>query len=181
MAPKKFLHYTFNMRRKALESTGDIEELVRQHQQTLHAYAFSFVRDSHAADDIVQETLIRAWRYLPTFRGEGSLQGWLMRICGNVARTYLRKYPPHRTSHIEEEIPARGDATSQSDLKSLISTLSVEHRTVVTLCLILGFPYDEAAEILEVPVGTIRSRLFRAREALVLAIKDTETTHAKAV
>lgn len=162
-------------------STVDIEELVRQHQRALHAYAFSFVRESHAADDVVQETLLRAWRYLPTFRGEGSLQGWLMRICGNVARTHLRKHPPHRTSHLEEEIPALGDATSHSDLISLISSMSVEHRTVVTLCLILGFSYDEAAEILEVPVGTIRSRLFRAREALVSAIKDEASEHAKAV
>ncbi len=169
------------MRGKSIASSLDFEELVREHQRSLRAYAFSFVREAHAADDIVQETLIRAWRYLPTFRGEGSLQGWLMRICGNVARTYLRKRHVHEPILSEDEVPSPVDASSHSDLMSLITKLTVEHRTVVTLCLVLGFTYEEAADILEVPIGTVRSRLFRARENLAQEMTDIDGSRVMAV
>ena len=163
------------MRGKSLGSSLDFEGLVKEHQRSLQAYAFSFVREAHAADDIVQETLIRAWRYLPTYRGEGSLQGWLMRICGNVARTHLRKRHVHEPILSGDEAPSQGDTSSHSDLMSLIAKLTVEHRTIVTLCLVLGFTYEEAAEILDVPIGTVRSRLFRARESLTQEMADTDS------
>jgi RNA polymerase sigma-70 factor (ECF subfamily) len=104
-----------------------------------------------------------------------------MRICGNVARTHLRKRHVHQPILSEDEVPSQGDASSHSDLMSLITTLTVEHRTVVTLCLVLGFTYEEAAEILEVPIGTVRSRLFRARESLARDMADVDTTRDMAV
>jgi RNA polymerase sigma-70 factor (ECF subfamily) len=136
------------------------------------------VSESALVDDIVQETFIRVWRYLPTFRGEGSFEGWIIRICHNVIRTTMkrRKF----TEPIETDIESPVDEYGSFDMLNLVSTLSPDHRAVTVLCLVLGHSYEDAAHILEIPIGTVRSRVSRARAALQekLAAEPTRRTDA---
>ncbi len=153
-------------------NTPDFEQVVRDHRSAVAAFARSLVFNPSSVDDIVQETFIRVWRYLPTFRNEGSLEGWIIRICRNVAYDYMRKNP------IETEIVDECEIASQpieahTDVMSAIAKLPHDHREVITLCLILGYSYEEASGILNVPIGTVRSRISRARETLQHHLADT--------
>lgn len=141
-----------------------IDEIVRDHTPAVTAFTRSMVRESALVDDIVQETFIRVWRYLPTYRGEGSLQGWIIRICHNVIRTTMRR---HKVSEpLEGDIELVGDDYGSFDVMNLVLSLSPDHRAVTVLCLVLNHTYEDAADILGVPVGTVRSRVSRARAVL---------------
>jgi RNA polymerase sigma-70 factor (ECF subfamily) len=143
----------------------DFEQVVRDHRSAVTAFARSHVNNPTAVDDIVQETFIRVWRYLPSYRNEGSFEGWIIRICRNVAHDYVRKNPVQNELLDVYAAPA-SHIDTHTDVMSAINQLSVDHRQVVTLCLVLGYPYEEAAEILGIPIGTVRSRVSRAREVL---------------
>lgn len=141
-----------------------IEEIISDLTPAVTAFTRSMVRDLSLVDDIVQETFIRVWRYLPTYREEGSFEGWAIRICHNVIRTTMRK---RSTSEpLAADVAQRSDDYGATDLRLLVHELTEDHRAVAVLCLILGFPYEEAASILDIPVGTVRSRVFRARAVL---------------
>ena len=163
-----------------------IDDIIRENGPAVRAFVRSQVRDAALTEDIVQETFIRVWRYLPTYRGEGSLQGWIIRIAQNVVRTTMRKHArvlaaAERESH-ERAVAASApvDDYGNVDLLDLISTLSPEHRAVTTMCLVLGFTYEETAAVLEIPVGTVRSRVSRARDQLRARL-DTAGSDTRAV
>ena len=144
---------------------SDFEQIVRDHRAAVTAFARSHVHNSSVVDDIVQETFIRVWRYLPTYRNEGSFEGWVIRICRNVARDFVRKNPAQaELTHDGATYDAYRNV--DSSVMQAIAELSEDHRLVITLCLVLGYSYEEAADILEAPIGTIRSRISRARETL---------------
>lgn len=154
------------------------DDVVRAHSPAVSAFARSLVSDSHLAEDIVQETFVRVWRYLPTYRGEGSFEGWIIRICHNVIRTTMKR---HKVAEpMTDDIEQVADDFGSFDLLDLVSTLGPEHRAVTVLCLVLGHSYEDAADILGVPVGTVRSRVSRARGVLQgkLAGGATERTTA---
>jgi RNA polymerase sigma-70 factor, ECF subfamily len=139
------------------------EHLVAAHAGAVTAYARAMTNDRWAADDAVQETFLRAWKYLDTFRGRGSFEGWLIRICHNCVIDLARA----RVDAPDDRIPETTEAPDHSgEVHDLIERLPAEQREVVALCGVLGYDYAGAAEILDVPVGTIRSRLHRARAAL---------------
>jgi RNA polymerase sigma-70 factor (ECF subfamily) len=145
-------------------SLPPFDDIVRKNTPAVTAFARSMVRDASLIDDIVQETFIRAWRYLPTFRNEGSLQGWLIRICQNVVRSSMKK---HRViEQIDSDVVAKNCDYDASDLRTMIDALPDDHRAIVTLCIVLGYSYEDVADILEIPIGTVRSRLSRARVSL---------------
>jgi RNA polymerase sigma-70 factor (ECF subfamily) len=143
----------------------DFEQVVRDHRVAVTAFARSHVRNAAMVDDIVQETFIRVWRYLPSYRNEGSFEGWIIRICRNVAHDYVRKNP-ERDELTDVHSTVESHPEVRTDVMSAIDQLSSDHRQVVTLCLLLGYSYEEAAEILSIPIGTVRSRISRARENL---------------
>ena len=146
------------------------DELVRAHAGAVRAYARSIAPDAWAADDACQETFLRAWRYLDSFRGSGSFEGWLIRICRNVLIDAAGRERTWRDALHGDNALARlaGAETAEADAEvwALIAGLPLAQREVVVLCGVLGYSYDGAAEILAVPVGTVRSRLHRARQAL---------------
>ena len=141
-----------------------MDEIVRDHTPAVTAFTRSMVREPALVDDIVQETFIRVWRYLPTYRGEGSFQGWVIRICHNVIRTTMKRRKV--TEPLEGDIELVGDDYGSFDVMDLVSSLSPDHRAVTVLCLVLNHTYEDAADILGVPVGTVRSRVSRARAVL---------------
>jgi RNA polymerase sigma-70 factor (ECF subfamily) len=152
-------------------SDAEFDRVVRSHATRVRHYALRLVRDPWLADDVLQETFLRAWKYWSTFRAESNREAWLIRICRNVAFDLLAK----RNSR--QESPLRDTADRNTTILSLdtsdaLRDLSLEHREVIFLIDFLEYEYELAAEILEIPVGTVRSRLHRARSALRSSISD---------
>ncbi len=161
------------------------ELLVIKYQRKLMRLVSRLVRDQAEAEDVVQEAFIKAYRALPQFRGDSAFYTWLYRIGINTAKNYLvtqgRRAPTSTEADVEEaETFDDGDRlrdinTPESLLatKQIAQTLNVamdelpeELRTAITLREIEGLSYDEIAESMGCPIGTVRSRIFRAREAI---------------
>lgn len=158
--------------------------LVLRYQHRLLGLIGRLVRDPHEAEDIAQETFIKAYRALANFRGESAFYTWLYRIAINTANNYLvsrGRRPPDTDLDVddEEEIEAQvaladndnPEANQQRDelkraIDAAIAELPEDLRTAFTLREFSGLSYEEITEIMDCPVGTVRSRIFRAREAI---------------
>ncbi len=161
------------------------DRLVIKYQAKVMHLILRLVRDPHDAADIAQETFIRAYRALPTFRGESAFYTWLYRIAVNTAKNHLASV--HRRPLTESldgdeegeqrEVPMRlrDYATPEkillkeqilATIQQTLERLPVELKTALLLREIEGMSYDEIAQTMDCPVGTVRSRIFRAREAI---------------
>ena len=139
------------------------DELIRTHAGAVSAYARALASDRWTAEDAVQETFLRAWKYLDSYRGSGSFEGWLLRICRNCLIDLAARGTPEPVA----VLPDRSEAPDTSaDVFDLVRRLPIEQREVVVLCGLLGYEYQDVAGLLELPIGTVRSRLHRARAAL---------------
>ncbi|HEV7887833.1 MAG TPA: RNA polymerase sigma factor [Acidimicrobiales bacterium] len=148
----------------------EFEGLVRAHAGAVSAYARAVCGDRWLAEEAVQETFLRAWRYLDSFRGDGSFEGWLLRICRNCLTDLANRADrPEVALALEWHDQAQPPDLS-AELELLLGSLSVVQREAVALCGLLGYSYDAAAVLLDVPVGTIRSRLSRARAGMAEAL-----------
>ena len=167
--------------------------LVLKYQRKVQRLVSRFVRDSGEVDDVVQEAFIKAYRALPTFRGEAAFYTWIYRIAINCAKNYLaspaRRIVPASDlmSEDDEDMESfeRNDglhdvATPDAEYASkqiaeavnrAMAALPDDLRTAVTLREIEGLSYEEIAEAMECPIGTVRSRIFRAREAIATELR----------
>ncbi len=163
--------------------------LVRKYQHRIFALISRYVRDQDEVQDVAQEAFIKAWRALPRFRGDSAFYTWLYRIAVNTAKNHLvslGRRPPGSDIDAEEAeqfIGAEGlqdIGTPESNLMSqeleavihqAINGLPQELKTAVTLREFEGLSYEDIAAVMECPVGTVRSRIFRAREAIEQAIR----------
>jgi RNA polymerase sigma factor (sigma-70 family) len=136
----------------------------------LRRYARALVGDRATADDLVQDTLERAWAKLHLYRRGTDLRAWLFTVMHNVHVNRVRAARPTET--LEEEMPelaqraAQGDALLVRDLDRAIGTLPAEQRAVLLLVTLEEMSYEEVARALSIPIGTVMSRLSRAREKL---------------
>jgi RNA polymerase sigma-70 factor, ECF subfamily len=136
----------------------------------LRRYARALVGDRATADDLVQDTLERAWAKLHLYRRGTDLRAWLFTVMHNVHVNRVRSARP--TDTLEEEMPelaqraAQGDALLVRDLDRAIACLPAEQRAVLLLVTLEEMSYDEVARALSIPIGTVMSRLSRAREKL---------------
>ncbi|HEV2296172.1 MAG TPA: RNA polymerase sigma factor [Tepidisphaeraceae bacterium] len=145
--------------------------LLERHGHYLFGVAHALVGNAADAEDLVQETLVGVLG--SRFRGESSVRTWLVRILTNQAGM-LRRKPWRRAGHagLDETPSPAGPATSAGgadarlDLATMLAALSLEHRQVLVLRELEGLSYEEIAEALHLPRGTVESRLFRAREDL---------------
>ncbi len=153
--------------------------LIEQEIPRLRRYARLFARDRDTADDLVQESLLRALSGLHTFVPGTNMRAWLFTILHNVFRNDYRRAkrnPVQPNSDLIADHAAtavRGNQESHMELtrvQAALSTLSEDFREVILLCGVEGLLYEEAAEVLGIPVGTVRSRLSRARSALREAV-----------
>ncbi len=161
------------------------ELLVIKYQRKLMRLVSRLVRDQAEAEDVVQEAFIKAYRALPQFRGESAFYTWLYRIGINTAKNYLvtqGRRAPTSTETNAEEAETFDDADQLRDIntpesmlatKQIAATVNVamealpeELRVAISLREIEGLSYDEIAEAMGCPIGTVRSRIFRAREAI---------------
>jgi RNA polymerase sigma-70 factor, ECF subfamily len=177
---------------------GDVrafEMLVVKYQRRVERLIGRMVRDVDLVQDIAQETFIRAYRALPQFRGESAFYTWLYRIAVNTAKKALmdmKRDPVVSESSLlrgkdeEGDEPARADADLSDGetpdallaskeiaaaVNAAIEDLSEDLRQAITLREIEGLAYEEIAEAMNCPIGTVRSRIFRAREAIAARLK----------
>ena len=160
------------------------EFLVLRYQHRLLGLIGRLVRDPHEAEDIAQETFIKAYKALANFRGESAFYTWLYRIAINTANNYLvsrGRRPPDTDVDIDddEQVDAQYALADHDNPESLqrrdelkkaidqaIAELPEDLRTAFSLREFSGLSYEEITEIMGCPVGTVRSRIFRAREAI---------------
>lgn len=125
--------------------------------------------DPDTADDLVQETYRRMMQSLPGFRGDGSARSWLLRIARNTCADATRSRRRQRVFDSYEALPEleAGPPAGWVEVASVLADLSPDRRQAFVLTQILDLPYQEVAEILECPIGTVRSRVARARQDLL--------------
>jgi RNA polymerase sigma-70 factor (ECF subfamily) len=133
------------------------------------------------ADDVTQDTFLRAWRALPDFRGDASARTWLLaiarRACADAVRRAVRRRRLVERAAAEATVEAMGtapDGALGTELDAVIATLDDDQRAAFVLTQVLGYSYADAADVCGVPVGTIRSRVARAREHLVDTVRAEE-------
>jgi len=132
------------------------------------------------ADDVTQDTFVRAWRALPAFRGDSSARTWLLsiarRACADAVRGRVRRRRlAERAAAASAAADAgTGDPTGAYDVHALIAGLDRDQRDAFVLTQVVGCSYEETASICGVPIGTIRSRVARARERLLVLILDAD-------
>ncbi|MGQ0723113.1 MAG: RNA polymerase sigma factor [Candidatus Eiseniibacteriota bacterium] len=148
--------------------------LVRRHQRRVFGLGVRLLGTSHDADDLVQETFLRAWRALDRLDAERPVIPWLLRIATNRAMTMLSARGRRAAEVLDEDLPAAGTRPDESAERAqllarvsrALAALSDEQRIVLSLRASEGLSYLEIAAMLDVPVGTVMSRLARARETM---------------
>lgn len=150
---------------------------LESHIPALRRYAWALVRRSDEADDLVQDCLERAIARAGTFRAEGEMRAWLFSILHNLFVSERRRAARRRSIPLEEapEVAVAGgqdDAVRMREVLAAIETLPDEQRSVLLLVGVEDLSYDETARVLDVPVGTVMSRLSRGRERLRQALED---------
>jgi len=152
------------------------EEVARDHGRFLYTVAYRLTGDHADAQDLVQEVLLRVRRGLETYR-PGSLEGWLSRITTNAFLDEVRRRRRRPTDPLPDDPDRvlRGDDDVETvlaqtalpdDLQQALRSLPEDYRAAVVLCDVVGLPYEEIADQLGIPVGTVRSRIHRGRAAL---------------
>lgn len=189
------------MRSETQNPTQQFERLILPHEASLYAPAMALTRSASDAEDLVQETLVRAFDRFDTFRADGSPRAWLHTIMRNLFYNAYRKRSrePRQvplddaepaTSHWGSSGVAQESSPQQASIHSperivlsqlegdavlkAVQQLPEEYRLVVALSDIQGLPYQEIADRLDIPVGTVRSRLSRGRERVRRALHTWE-------
>jgi len=166
------------------------ELLVLKYQRKLGRLLSRFVRDAAEVEDVTQEAFIKAYRALPSFRGDSAFYTWLYRIGINTAKNYLvalGRRAPTSTGFDNEEAEGFEDAEQLRDsntpetellgkqvaatVNKAVEALPEDLRTAITLREIEGLSYEEIANVMNCPIGTVRSRIFRAREAIAADLR----------
>ncbi|WP_035051470.1 RNA polymerase sigma factor RpoE [Andreprevotia chitinilytica] len=161
------------------------ELLVIKYQRRIARLLSRLIRDAAEIEDVTQEAFIKAYRALPSFRGESAFYTWLYRIAINTAKNYLASQGrrPQLVADYEDEegetldaaaqIPDHATPESELSNREIVRTvneavdgLPEELRTAITLREMEGLSYEDIAGLMNCPIGTVRSRIFRAREAI---------------
>lgn len=162
------------------------KRLIVEHIPRLRRYARALVGDRYAADDLVQDTLERAWNKFYLWRPGSDLRAWLFTIMHNVFvnQARRRRYEIERPMEEVPVVPVRANQTEQLELQDVdraLRGLSAEHREVMLLVAVEQLSYDEASRALGVPIGTVMSRLSRARERMRQLLGNRAIVPLKAV
>jgi RNA polymerase sigma-70 factor (ECF subfamily) len=161
------------------------ELLVAKYQRKLGRLLSRFIRDPAEVEDVAQEAFIKAYRALPSFRGDSAFYTWLYRIGINTAKNYLvamgrrapttTEFDSEEAENFEDGDQLRDMNTPEAELMSkqiaatvnqTMEQLPEELRTAITLREIEGMSYEDIASVMNCPIGTVRSRIFRARETI---------------
>jgi RNA polymerase sigma-70 factor (ECF subfamily) len=171
----------------------DFEETALVHLDAMYGAACRLTRNARDAEDLVQEALLRAYRFWDTFEKDSNCKAWLLRILTN---TFINEYQrKKRSREVLDAATAEQDATDgvlmhaeasdrqspertlversvSDDVQRALESLPEDFRTAVVLCDVQGLSYKEIADIMQTPVGTVMSRLFRGRKLLAAALRE---------
>jgi RNA polymerase sigma-70 factor (ECF subfamily) len=172
---------------------AEFERQALVHVDALYGAAYRLTRNPRDAEDLVQDSLLRAYRFWDSFEQDSNCKAWLLRI---VTNTFINEYQrKKRTREVLDAATAEQDATDgilvhadagarqspermlldrsvSDDVQRALEALPDDFRTAVVLCDVQGLSYKEIAEIMQTPVGTVMSRLFRGRKLLAAALRD---------
>lgn len=162
-----------------------LHELVTQHSDSIFRLAYSIVSDRALAEDITQDTLVKAWLALPSFRGDGSLKGWVLRIAHNTAISAIRARKaivvdpidlvdsnPTRSDLVEKKVE---DSEAYGEFVEALDHLDELSRSILVLREVEGLSYEEISQMLKVPLPTVKTRLLRSRRRLGVALKGWQS------
>ena len=158
---------------------GELEK----RRELLYRLAYSWCHNPALADDLVQDAMVKALKNARQLKDAAAIKGWLSKILANCWYDYLRRY--RETVDLDklpyEETASAGDEHEKQDIvsrvRAMIAELPVGQRQVITLVDLAGFSYVEIADILDIPVGTVMSRISRARKALKAKLADYDPRH----
>lgn len=170
------------IRRMQAGDDDAVRDLYAQYGQRLYAYALRLTDDPAAAEDVTQTTLVTAWRTARTFRAEGRLIAWLLGIVHHTAMKAFRNSTNYLDDVAEETVredqPSPEEQAQVKDerrwVRQGIQSLSSEHRAVLELVFYQELSLNEAAQVLNIPIGTVKSRLSYARTHLRGVLARTE-------
>ncbi|MDN5781881.1 MAG: RNA polymerase sigma factor RpoE [Luteimonas sp.] len=189
------------VRRVQRGDSAAFDLLVRKYQHRIAALIGRYISDWSECQDVAQDTFIRAYRAIGNFRGDAQFYTWLHRIAVNTAKNHLvahKRRPPTEDIDVSDaeqfdsgirlrdtDTPDRELARQQMEqvVMRAVDALPEELRTAITLREVEGLSYDEIAQRMDCPIGTVRSRIFRAREAIDAELKplmDVETRPERA-
>lgn len=159
-------------------------ELVKRHQSAVRGALRKLTGgDEVLSDELAQETFLRAYRSLRTYRGAAKFSTWLYRIAYNVFQTQARRVRPHELFEEDRHAPAQQPQIEavdwQHDLESALRGLTDHERAAITLCYTSGLTQEEAARVLQCPLGTVKTNILTAKEKLrryLLPWKDRRLT-----
>ncbi len=181
------------MTREELQKQEDFNDEMLPHLDALYNFALKLTANNDDAEDLVQDTIVKAYRFFSSYEKGTNAKGWLFRILKN---SYINNYrkaskQPQKVDYDEIEPfyeTIRSEQSNTTDMESnmygqlmdddvtgALSRLPEDFRTVVLLCDIEGFTYEEIANMLDVPIGTIRSRLHRGRNLLKAELMEYAT------
>lgn len=154
--------------------------LVEQYRDNVYRLAYRMCGNAYDADEAAQEAFVAAWRALPNFRGDAKFSTWLYRLTTNAAIDVMRREKRHQIMGDGEMVDLADDADSpqetverteqQEAVQKALATLSEEYREVLLLRYMEELDYAEIAEVLQLPSGTVKSRINRAKAALKTAL-----------
>lgn len=188
---------------RSLEGDRDaFGQLVDRHKRVIFAIAMKHLRNEDEAMDLVQDTFLKAYTKLDSFTPDSNFKAWICRIAANASIDKIRRNKTRRADEIDERIGAddlsegrvpaigmwgRSDPLEQTELSRLgsqltaaLDTLPEAHRQCVLLCDVHGYSYQEIADELDIPKGTVMSRLFYARKKLQVLLEDYRDEAARA-
>jgi RNA polymerase sigma-70 factor (ECF subfamily) len=181
------------LRRHGKRRRSDFEQVALKHLDALYGAAHRLTRNPRDAEDLVQETVLRAYRFWDSFQKDSNCKAWLFKILTN---TFINGYQKQKRSRevlgaaIAEQEAVDGvlmqersasqrnpedvliSHTVSEDVATALASIPTDFRTAVVLCDVEGFSYKEIAEIMDCPVGTVMSRLYRGRRLLKTALYD---------
>lgn len=167
--------------------SGDPEafsELVRRHQHIIYNVAYRFMRDSALAEDMAQEAFLKAYRLLHGFRGDCSFSTWMYRVTCSVCLTELSRrkkrgeveFMPHHDG--EHAVQPDETCDLPEHIRRCVKLLPDRYATIITLYYLKGVSYDEIAQVMEIPMGTLKTWMFRARKQLKKIVEKEVFKHA---
>lgn len=175
-----------------VEKDGLFEDEFLPHMDSLYNFGFYLANDEDMAKDLLQETFLKAYRFIEYYQLGTNAKAWLLRIMKNSFINEYRKKSktPHKVNI--DDINQKDDVDDQhvvldmraevynslmgDEITRAVNALPVDYRLIILLCDIEGFKYDEIAKIIDVPIGTVRSRLHRARNLLKEKLKEYART-----